>query len=110
MKSKRFVTYEKKNLVLIKMIRMHLNYTLKSEIIVITQENLEELLIVLFVIENTKINSGSISTYDYHFIINKLAKEFYGQLEYLGEKKRNALLFQYQLVKDLITVKKIRAD
>ena len=40
----------------------------------------------------------------------KLAKEFYGQLEYLGEKKRNALLFQYQLVKDLITVKKIRAD
>ena len=25
------------------------------------------------------------STYDYHFIINKLAKEFDGQLESLGE-------------------------
>ena len=46
MKSKRFVTYAKKNLVLMKMIKIHLNYTIKSEIIVITQENLEELLIV----------------------------------------------------------------
>ena len=36
----------KKNLVLIRMIKMHLNYTIKSEIIVITQENLEELLII----------------------------------------------------------------
>ena len=46
MKTKKFVTYVKKNLVLIKMIKIHLNYTIKSEIIVITQENLEELLIV----------------------------------------------------------------
>ena len=46
MKSKNFVTYAKKNLVLMKMIKMHLNYTIKSEIIVITLENLEELLIV----------------------------------------------------------------
>ena len=110
MKSKKFVTYEKKNLVLIKMIRMHLNYTLKSEIIVITQENLEELLIVLFVIENTKINSGSISTYDYHFIINKLAKEFYGQLEYLGEKKEKYITFSVSISKGLDNGKKIRAD
>ena len=29
-----------------KMIKMHLNYTIKSEIIVITLENLEELLII----------------------------------------------------------------
>ena len=36
----------KKNLVLMKIIKIHLNYTIKSEIIVITQENLEELLIV----------------------------------------------------------------
>ena len=36
-----FVTYAKKNLVLMKMIKMHLNYTIKSEIIVITLENLE---------------------------------------------------------------------
>ena len=45
MKSKTFVTYVKRNLVLMKMIKMHLNYTIKSEIIVIITENLEELLI-----------------------------------------------------------------
>ena len=39
-------TYAKKNLVLMRMIKMHLNYIIKSEIIVITPENLEELLIV----------------------------------------------------------------
>ena len=44
--SKKFDTHAKKNLVLMEMIKMHLNYTIKSEIIVITPENLEELLIV----------------------------------------------------------------
>ena len=53
MKSKKFVTYAKKNLVLMKKKKMHLNYTIKSEIIVITLENLEELLIV-FAILDTK--------------------------------------------------------
>ena len=42
MKSDKFVTYAKNILVLIK---MNLNYTVKSEIIVTTQEDLEELLI-----------------------------------------------------------------
>ena len=37
---------KKINLVLMKMIHMHLNYTIKSEIIVITLENLQEMLIV----------------------------------------------------------------
>ena len=36
----------KMNLILMKMIKMHLNHTIKSETIVITLENLEELLIV----------------------------------------------------------------
>ena len=49
MKSKKFVTYAKKNLVSMKMIKMNLNYTIKSEIIVITAENLEELLIVFVI-------------------------------------------------------------
>ena len=31
MKSKSFVTYAEKNLVLMKMIKMHLNYAIKSE-------------------------------------------------------------------------------
>ena len=42
----KFVTSARKNLVQIKMIKMDLNYTVKSEIIAITQENLEELLLV----------------------------------------------------------------
>ena len=46
MKSKRFVTYAEKYLVLMKMIKMYLNYTMKSETIAITLENLVELLIV----------------------------------------------------------------
>ena len=69
MKSKKFVTYGKRNLILIKMIKMnlilmkmikmnlvlmktikmHLNHTIKSEIIVITMENLEELLTVFVI-------------------------------------------------------------
>ena len=46
MKSKKFVTSGKENLVLIKMIKIFLNYIVKSEIIVITQDNLEKLFIV----------------------------------------------------------------
>ena len=46
MKSRTFVTYVKKNLMQIKMIKTHLNYTIKSEIMVITLENVEELLVV----------------------------------------------------------------
>ena len=46
MKSKKFVTYAEKYLVLMKMIKMYLNYTMKSETIAITLENLVELLIV----------------------------------------------------------------
>ena len=34
------------------------------------------------------------STYDYHFIVNKLPKEFYGHLECLFFLQRNILLFQ----------------
>ena len=44
MKSKKFVIYAKKILIQIKMIKMRLNYTIKSEITVITPENLEKLL------------------------------------------------------------------
>ena len=46
MKIKKFVIYVRKNSVLIRMIKIHLNYTIKLEIIVIINENLEDLLIV----------------------------------------------------------------
>ena len=45
-KSKKIATYAKKNFVMIKMRKISLNYTKKSEIIVILQENLEDLHIV----------------------------------------------------------------
>ena len=49
-----------------------------------------------FKIQNTKkcpvvFHNGS--TYDYHFIINQLAKEFDGQLEYLGENTEKYITF-----------------
>ena len=49
MKSKKFVIYVKKELVLIRMMKIHLNYAIKSEIIVITQESLEEPLIIFVI-------------------------------------------------------------
>ena len=45
MKSKKTAIYVKKSFVLMKMMKINLNYAKKSEIIVATQENLEELLI-----------------------------------------------------------------
>ena len=65
---------------------MHLNYTIKSEIMVITLENLKELLMVFAILRyktpkeiTLVVHNGS--TYDYHFIINKLENKFYDELE-----------------------------
>ena len=41
------------------------------------------------------------STYDYHFIINKLAKEFDGQLECLGENTEKYITFSVPIKKEL---------
>ena len=61
MKSKKFVIYAKKNLVLMmKMMKMHLNYTIKSNIIVITLSG-DAHSFCKFKIKNTEKNSGSIS-------------------------------------------------
>ena len=86
------------------MIKMHLNFTIKSEIIAITQENCaahgisnlryktpKQILVVF--------HSGS--TYDFHFIINKLAKEFYGHLECLGENTEKYITFSVPISKKL---------
>ena len=45
------------------------------------------------------------STYDYHFIIKRLAKEFKGNFDCLGEIQKNTLLFLYQLKKSMLMVK-----
>ena len=41
------------------------------------------------------------STYDYHFIINKLAKEFDDQLEFLGENTDKYITFSVPVSKEL---------
>ena len=41
------------------------------------------------------------STCDYHFIINKLAKEFDGQLECLGENTEKYITFSVPISKEL---------
>ena len=46
------------------------------------------------------------STYDYHFVIKKLAKEFEVEFECLGKIQKNVLFFQYRLKKKMIMVKK----
>ena len=62
-----------------------------TEIIVIIQENLEELLCNLRYKTPKEIHVilHNSSTYDYHFIIKQLAKEFEEQFKCLGEKKEN---------------------
>ena len=47
------------------------------------------------------------STYDYHFVINKLAKEFHGQLECLGENTEKYITFSIPIKKELDNSKAI---
>ena len=47
------------------------------------------------------------STYDYHFIIKKLAKEFKGHFDCLGENTEKYITFLAQIKKDLDTDKAI---
>ena len=46
-------------------------------------------------------NGYITATYDYHFIINKVAKEFYGQLECSGENKEKYITFPVPISKEL---------
>ena len=48
------------------------------------------------------------STYDYHFIINKLTKEFDGQLECLGENTEKYITFSVPISKELDNGKTIK--
>ena len=84
---------------------MHLNYTIKSEIIAITPENLEELLIVCNLKCKTSEENPVVfhngSTYDYHFIMKKLAKEFECQFECIGENSEKYITFSVPIIKEL---------
>ena len=49
MKIKAFAIHVKKNFVLIQMMKIHLNYIIKLEIIVIIQENLDKLPLIFVI-------------------------------------------------------------
>ena len=98
-KSKKSLTYAKKNLILVKMIKMNLilmtmikmnlNHTIKSDHCHYTGKFRGAVHnICNFRYETPKKISVVFhygSTYDYHFIIKQLAKDFKGHLECLGE-------------------------
>ena len=86
--SKKFVIYVKKDLVLIMIIK---NLKLKVIVIVVFHDS---------------------STYDYHCIIKKLAKEFEGRFECVGENKEKYIAFSVPIRNELdngkITTYKIK--
>ena len=50
------------------------------------------------------------STYDYHFIIKQLAKEFEGKFECLGKNTEKYITFSVTIKKNLTTIKQLRTD
>ena len=107
MECKKFVTYAKKNLVLMKMMKMHLNYTINYTggkfrgaahgICNLRSKTPKEIPVVFH-------NS---STYNYHFIIKQLAIEFDGQLECLGENTEKYTTFSVSIKRELDNSKTI---
>ena len=105
-KSKKFVTYTKKNLVLMKMmkktfrlyhkVRDHCHFIGKYRGAAYNICNLryrtpKEILVVF--------HNGS--TYDHHFIVNELAKKCQGQFECLGENTVKYTTFSEPIQKEL---------
>ena len=105
--AKKYVIYGRKNLVLtmiIKSIR-------RSQIIVITQENVEELLIICVILryktpKETPILFHNGSTYDYCLIIKELAKEFESKCKCLGENAEKYITFSVPIKTKLENGKK----
>ena len=88
----------KKNLVLIKNI-------LNLEIIVITQENLEEPIIII-AIEDIKYQKKFIQYFiTVHFIIKQLTKDFNGEFDCLGEDTEKYITFSAPIYKKIIMMK-----
>ena len=85
LKIKKLATYAKKSFVWIKMIKIKL-IEKRLKIIVITQENLDELLIANATYINYKVPKDipiiiHNASYDTHFIINQLAEELKSKLK-----------------------------
>ena len=97
-KNKKYVIYVKKDLVMMKYhkVKDHCHYTGKyrgpaHSICNLRYQTPKEIQIVL--------HNGS--TYDYHFIIKQLEKEFGGQSECLGENTEKYITFSVPIKKEL---------
>ena len=110
MKSKNYAIYVKKRFVMIKIktvdelyhkVRDHCHYTGKfrgaAHNICNLRYNVPKKIPIVF-------HNGS--TYDYHFVIKKLAEEFKGEFEYLGKNKEKYVTFSVLLIKTTIIVKR----
>ena len=103
-KDKKYVTYAKKSFVIIKTKKASLDYTKKSEIIVITPGKFREAAHSIcnlrykvpkdipVVIHNAR--------YDTRFIIKQLAEEFGGQFECIGENTEKYITFSVPIKKE----------
>ena len=88
-----------------------MTFIMKQEIITTKPENLEVLLII-FAIYDTKslkkfLQYFITAQHDYHFIIKKLAEEFKGEFECLGENTEKYITFSVPLKKESNNSKKI---
>ena len=105
-KDKKYVTYAKKSFVIIKTKKASLDYTKKSEIIVITPGKFREAAHSICnlrykVPKEIPIVFHNGSSYDCHFIMKQSAKEFKGQFEYLGENTEKYVTFSVPMKKEL---------
>ena len=105
-KDKKYVTYAKKSFVIIKTKKASLDYTKKSEIIVITPGKFREAAHSICnlrykVPKEIPIVFHNGSSYDCHFIMKQSAKEFKGQFEYLGENTEKYVTFSVPVKEEL---------
>ena len=85
--------------------------TVKLEIIIIIQDNIEVLHRALFnlrysMLKNVLIDFHNGSNYDYHFMIKVLAKEFNEQFTCLGENTEKDITFAVPIEKKVTRIDK----
>ena len=102
-KSKKYFVYAKKDLVLVIMI---IKSIIKPDIIRTSQENIEKATHSICnlrykISKEITVAFHDVSTYDYHFIIKELAKEFEGQFECLGGSTEKYITFSVSINKEL---------
>ena len=103
--------YVMKNFVLIKLKKKSTKQDVKLETIVILLVNIEVLLIVnanvqYKVPKNIPVAFHNGSSYDNHFVIKQLAKDFNGYFNCIGENTEKYISFSVTVLKERDTVNK----